>query len=166
MTTSAREALSKITRNAPSSLESDEIKIQPSLARVNVNGLLDFRIEETSSSSETRLFSFLSPAKTTLASEAAANRARRIGHRAEAMSRIFMRCLDAFLTHHFHLSGRGDDRVTRNCAVERFLLGIRIFLAARIFSFHKLKQKNWNDSGFKCRRQAISNTGLAHSRPQ
>ena len=38
-------------------------EVQPSLERVNVNGLSDCEIEETSSSSETRLFSFFSPEK-------------------------------------------------------------------------------------------------------
>src|SRR5882672_2527445 len=93
MTASGRDALSKITRNVPFPLELDEIRIQPALSRWNVNGLLDLRTEEISSSSETKLFSFFSLAKTIRASEAAANRFRRIGNRAEAMTRIFMRCL-------------------------------------------------------------------------
>src|SRR6266404_5358312 len=91
MTASGRDALSRVTLNVSFRLEVAEIKIQPSLARVNGNGLLDFRTEETSNSSETRLFSFFSPAKTILASEAAANRLRRIGNRAEAMTRIFIK---------------------------------------------------------------------------
>src|SRR5438132_1474652 len=99
MTASARDSLSRTTLNVPFPLEVEETKIHPSLARRNVNGLLDLRTEETSSNSETRLFSFFSPAKTTFASEAAANRfSRRIGNRTEAMTRTFMKSLDAFLT--------------------------------------------------------------------
>src|SRR5260370_3928655 len=91
MTASGRDASSRITLNVPFPLELEEIRIQPSLWRVKENGLLDFRTEETSNSAETRLFSFFSPAKTILASEAAANRFRRIGNRAEAMTRIFIK---------------------------------------------------------------------------
>ena len=54
------------------------MKIQPSLERVNVNGLLDFVMEETSSSSETRLFSFFSPERRILASAAPARPQTRI----------------------------------------------------------------------------------------
>ena len=50
-----------MTRAVP--LQVEEIKTQPSLERVNVKDSLDFEIEDTSSSSETRLFSFLSPEK-------------------------------------------------------------------------------------------------------
>src|SRR5437867_9282182 len=92
MTSSGRDAVFRITLNVPFPLEVEEIRIHPSLARVKENGLLDFRIEETSNSSETRLFSFFSPAKTIFASEAAANRLRRIGNRAEAMICTLMRC--------------------------------------------------------------------------
>src|SRR5437879_6233866 len=90
MKSACRDAVFRITLNVPFPLAVQEIKIQPSLARVNVNGLLDFRTEETSNSSETRLFSFFSPAKTIFAPDAAANRLRRIGNRAEAMTRIFI----------------------------------------------------------------------------
>src|SRR6266446_5009270 len=93
MTASARDALSRTTRNVPFPLEVELTKTHPSLARLNVNGWLDLRTEETSSNSETKLFSFFSPANRVFASEAAANRFRRIGNRAEAMTRIFMRCL-------------------------------------------------------------------------
>src|SRR5437899_12552964 len=93
MTASGRDAVFRIILNVPFPLDAEEIKIQPSLARVNVNGRLDFRTEETSNSSETRLFSFFSPAKTIFASDAPANRLRRIANRAEAMTRILMRCL-------------------------------------------------------------------------
>src|SRR6266571_4870345 len=106
MTASARGSLSRTTLNVPFPLEVEETKIHPSLARRNINGLLDLRTEETSSNSETRLFSFFSPAKTTFASEAAANRFRRIGNRTEAMTRTFMKSLDAFLTR----SPRGEGR--------------------------------------------------------
>src|SRR2546425_7415665 len=51
----------------------EEIKIQPSLERVNVKDWLDLEIEDTSSSSETRLFNFLSPEKPIPASAARAN---------------------------------------------------------------------------------------------
>src|SRR2546422_5611302 len=90
MTASGRDALSRITLNVPFPLAVEEIKIHSLLARVKENGLLDFRNEETSNNSETRLFSFFSPAKTNLASDAAANRLRRMGNRAEAMTRVFI----------------------------------------------------------------------------
>src|SRR5262245_36475037 len=54
----------------PFPLHVAEMKIQPSLERVNVNGWLDFEIEDTSSSSKTRLFNFFSPEKRTSAAPA------------------------------------------------------------------------------------------------
>src|SRR2546425_228116 len=51
----------------------EETKIQPSLERLNVKDWLDCEIENTSSSSETRLFSFFSPEKPIPASAARAN---------------------------------------------------------------------------------------------
>src|SRR5438105_241476 len=44
-------------------LQVEETKIQPSLERVNLKDVLDLEIEATSSSTETRLFSFFSPEK-------------------------------------------------------------------------------------------------------
>jgi hypothetical protein len=61
-----------MTRTVPSPLQIEKIKIQPSLERVNEIGLLDLEIEATSSSSETRLFSFFSPEKRISASVAPA----------------------------------------------------------------------------------------------
>ena len=62
------------------------MKIQPSLERVKVNELLDFEIAETSSSSETRLFSFLSPEKRTFASESPPDPKIDIENKIEAIS--------------------------------------------------------------------------------
>jgi len=64
------------------------MKIQPSLERVKVNALLDFEIAETSSSSETRLFSFLSPEKRTFAPESPPNPKSNMKNRIEATSAI------------------------------------------------------------------------------
>src|SRR6266481_1119384 len=66
--------LSRVTVTVPLPLWVAEMNIQPSLDRLNVNGWLDFEIEETSSSSETRLFNLFSPEKRTSASAPAANR--------------------------------------------------------------------------------------------
>ena len=52
-----------MTLTSPGPSQVAEMKIQPALDRVKVNGLLDFEMEETSSNSETTLFSFFSPAK-------------------------------------------------------------------------------------------------------
>src|SRR5882672_6956896 len=57
----ASDSLSRMTQAVP--LPVEEIKIQPSLERLNANDSPDFEIEDTSSSSETRLFNFLSPEK-------------------------------------------------------------------------------------------------------
>src|SRR5437667_8401262 len=67
ITLSRRNSLSKITLAVPLPWQDKETKIQPSLERVNVNGVPDFEMEETSSNSETRLFSFFSPEKRTSA---------------------------------------------------------------------------------------------------
>src|SRR5438093_11396719 len=68
MTVSARNFLSRMTLIVPLPLQLEEMKIHPSLERVKVKGLLDFEIEDTSISSETRLFNFFSPEKTIFAS--------------------------------------------------------------------------------------------------
>ena len=68
MTASPAAALSRRTLTVPFPRQVAEMKIQPSLERVNGNELPDFEIEATSSSSETRLFCFFSPDKTTVAS--------------------------------------------------------------------------------------------------
>ena len=52
-----------MTLVVPVPLQVEEMKIQPSLDRVNVNALLEFEMEETTSNSETRLFNFFSPAQ-------------------------------------------------------------------------------------------------------
>src|ERR1051325_1710472 len=52
-------------------LPAEEMKIQPSLERVNVNDWFDFETEDTSSASETKLFRFLSPEKRIAASPTA-----------------------------------------------------------------------------------------------
>src|SRR5437762_5984712 len=75
-----------MTRTDPSQVE--EIKIHPSLERVKANDWPDFEIEDTSSSSETRLFSFLSPEKRIPASAAPANPLMKI--RATAISLVFI----------------------------------------------------------------------------
>jgi hypothetical protein len=66
-----------MTRAVPFPFLFEETKIQPSLERVSVNDLLDSEIEDTSSNSETRLLSFLSPEDTVLASSAAARPLRK-----------------------------------------------------------------------------------------
>jgi len=60
--------LSRISRTVPVALPVEEMKTQPSLERANVKSLLDCEGEETTSSSETRLFSLYSPEKSTSAS--------------------------------------------------------------------------------------------------
>src|SRR5882724_2502663 len=67
-----------MTPTVPFPLQVEEIKIQPSLERANEKDSLDFVIEDTSSSSETRLFSFFSPEKRISASAAPANPQTRI----------------------------------------------------------------------------------------
>src|SRR5262245_13576041 len=62
-----------MTRTVPFPLDVAEMKTQPSLERVNVNDWLDCELEETSSSSETRLLSFRSPEKRISASAALPN---------------------------------------------------------------------------------------------
>ena len=68
MTASLLDALSSMIWAVPFPLYVEEMKIQPSLGRENVNELLDFEIEEALNNSETRLFSFFSPEKRTVAS--------------------------------------------------------------------------------------------------
>src|SRR2546422_11210297 len=77
-----------MTRTVPFPLHVAETKIHPSCERVNANGLLDFEIEETSSSSETRLFSFLSPEKRISAYAAPANPQMRITNGAISLALI------------------------------------------------------------------------------
>src|SRR5258708_568954 len=61
-----------MTRAVPMPLQIAEIKIQPSLGRVNLNGSLDFETADTASNSETRLFNFFSPVNRISASAASA----------------------------------------------------------------------------------------------
>src|SRR5436305_11977982 len=55
-------------RNFPLPLEVAEMKIHPSLERVNLNELPDLEMSATSSSSETRLFRFFCPENRTVPS--------------------------------------------------------------------------------------------------
>src|ERR1043165_2237892 len=67
---SVNVSLSRMTRAFPSPLQTEEIKIQPSLELVNGWNAWSGDPEETSSNSETKLFNFLSPEDTVLDSAA------------------------------------------------------------------------------------------------
>src|SRR5262245_24944380 len=87
--TSAGDALSRITLVVPLPLEVVDMKIQPAPARVKrseVPGAGD----ETTSSSETRLFCFLSPANRTVIASAPAKPLTNSGDRTEAINVILM----------------------------------------------------------------------------
>src|SRR6185436_2888118 len=77
-----------MTRTVPLPLNVAEIKIQPSLGRVNLNGSLDFEIEDTASNSETRLFSLLSPVNRIAASAASARPQMKMMNRAISLALI------------------------------------------------------------------------------
>src|SRR3954453_21787386 len=68
MTGSPPEALSRRRVSFPVPWYAAEMKIHPSPGRVNLNELPDFEMAATSSSSETRLFRFVSPENTTVPS--------------------------------------------------------------------------------------------------
>src|SRR6185436_8351901 len=69
MSASAFVPGSRMILTEPGPSQVAEMKIQPALERVNVNGLPDLGMEEASSNSETTLFSFFSPENRIFASE-------------------------------------------------------------------------------------------------
>src|ERR1041384_2529586 len=91
-------ASSRMMLAVPLALCVAEMKIQPSLDRVNENEPPGFEIEETTSNSETRLFSFFSPVKTTFASAAAATSQTNEDSRIEAIRVSLMAGSPFFVT--------------------------------------------------------------------
>src|ERR1043166_5536287 len=94
MTGSPPNCLSRMILAVPVPLQIEEIKTQPSLERVKLNELLGPEIADSSSSSETKLFSFFSPEKRVPASRAPATPQMKMSNEAIRLTDITRRYLE------------------------------------------------------------------------